>query len=92
MNRHPLKDITDQEVKTFNEDGVVLLRGLFDGDWIEHLGAAIDANLSDPGPLVLEYADEGTGGRFHGDMFCGGAARRFGIWCLTHRRPRSRHA
>jgi ectoine hydroxylase-related dioxygenase (phytanoyl-CoA dioxygenase family) len=69
MNRHPLREITDAEVRTFEDEGVVLLRGMFDGDWTEHLGAAIDTNMSAPGPLVLEYANEETGGRYHGDLF-----------------------
>ncbi|HIF10727.1 MAG TPA: hypothetical protein EYQ81_13415, partial [Sneathiellales bacterium] len=69
MNKHPLQDISDEEVRTFEEDGVVHLRGMFDDDWIAHLGAAIDTNLDDAGPLSLEYADEKTGGRYHGDLF-----------------------
>lgn len=69
MNRHPLTEITDEQIRTFDADGVVLLRGLFDGDWIAKLGDAIDANMAAPSDMVLEYADDQSGGRYHGDMF-----------------------
>ena len=50
MNRHPLQPITDEEVRAFEEDGLVVLRGLFDNDWVELLrSAAEDCPTHDAG-------------------------------------------
>ena len=40
MNRKPLKKITDEDIATYNEKGVVCLRQMFDKDWIERMHAA----------------------------------------------------
>lgn len=37
MNRHPLRDITQDDIKTYQRDGVVCLRNVLDQDWIESL-------------------------------------------------------
>lgn len=64
----PLRAVTEDEIETFERDGVVLLKQVFPQDWLDAVGEAIDANMAAPGPLVLEYA-ENTEGRYHGDMF-----------------------
>lgn len=69
MNALPLRAVTDEHVVTYDRDGVVCLRGLFDDAWIERLRAAVERNIGAPGPLVLEYTKEGAPGRYHGDMF-----------------------
>lgn len=69
MNELPLRDVTEGEIATYDRDGVVCLRGLFDGAWIDRLRGAVDRNIAQPGPLVLEYTKEGDPGRYHGDMF-----------------------
>lgn len=40
MNRKPLNKITDEDVATYNENGVVCLRQMFDQDWVERMHAA----------------------------------------------------
>ena len=42
MNRSPLRPITEDEIQTFWEDGVVYLGPMFDSEWVERVGAAID--------------------------------------------------
>lgn len=42
MNRHLLREITEDEIATYEKDGVVCLRGMFDADWIDWLRAAAD--------------------------------------------------
>ena len=37
MNREPLRAVTDDEIETFDRDGVVLLKGLFDAEWVARL-------------------------------------------------------
>lgn len=68
MNASPMRQITDAEIQTYREDGIVCLRGLFDAEWVEHLRPLIDSTMADPGPLhqELEQADRG---RFFFDTF-----------------------
>ncbi len=40
MNKTPLNPITEEHIATYNRDGVVFLRQMFDLDWIERLLAA----------------------------------------------------
>ena len=40
--------ITDDEVATYHRDGVVLLRGMFDHEWIELLDEGLDAQMTAP--------------------------------------------
>lgn len=55
-----------EDVTQFQRDGVVLLKGLFDGccDKIEE---AIEANLASPGPYAAENVKSGEQGRFFDD-------------------------
>ena len=41
--------ISDQQVKSFFNDGVVILRNVFDSEWISLLKNGIAKNLSEPG-------------------------------------------
>ena len=43
--------ISDADVRRYEEDGAVCLRGAIPGDWIERLRAAIDADIANPGPM-----------------------------------------
>ena len=40
--------ISDQQVKSFFNDGVVILRNVFDSEWISLLKNGITKNLSEP--------------------------------------------
>jgi len=42
MNRHPLVPITDEDVATYNRDGAVCLRKVFDQDWVDLLRPIIE--------------------------------------------------
>jgi len=61
---HPL--LTEQDIETFQRDGVVLVRGLFK-DWVETLRAGVERNISEPGPYASENKKEGESGRFFDD-------------------------
>jgi ectoine hydroxylase-related dioxygenase (phytanoyl-CoA dioxygenase family) len=72
MHREPLRAITGDEVRCYREDGIVLLRGLFDACWVEHLRPLVDQDMAAPGPLHLELEHSGagpSGGRFFFDTF-----------------------
>lgn len=72
MNRHPARPITQQEMQTFEEDGVVCLRGLFDPDWCKRMyDASISYMDSGQGRVrVVDRPDET--GKFYSNVFmCG---------------------
>lgn len=48
MNSDPLRPITADEISTFQRDGVVLLDGLFDLEWIELLDKGLTVNCEKP--------------------------------------------
>ncbi|MFT5116156.1 MAG: ectoine hydroxylase-related dioxygenase (phytanoyl-CoA dioxygenase family) [Parasphingorhabdus sp.] len=48
MSAAPPRDISRQEIETYHKDGVVLLSGMFNNDWIELLKRGLDANYDSP--------------------------------------------
>ncbi len=61
---HPL--ITQADIDAFQEDGVVLIKGLF-RDYIETMKAGVEANMANPGPYAAENLKDGEVGRFFDD-------------------------
>lgn len=68
MNREPLHAITEQHIATYEDAGVVLLRGLFDNDWIDFLRDCVEADLKSPGVLAKDIK-RGYDGVFVSDTF-----------------------
>jgi len=58
--------ITQEQVKAYQADGAVLIKGLF-ADHVEALRAGIARNMADPGPYAAENLKEGETGRFFDD-------------------------
>ena len=58
--------ITNEDVAKFQEDGVVLVKGLF-ADFVDVIAAGIERNMADPGPFAAENLKEGEDGRFFDD-------------------------
>ena len=48
MNTELLRAITVEEVETYHRDGVLLLKNMFDKDWIELLNKGLDVNIKTP--------------------------------------------
>ncbi len=66
---HP-RQITETEIKTFEDEGVVCLRGLFDPAQLEVLRMAAERSLDAPGQLHAELAAQRQdAGRFFHDTF-----------------------
>ena len=61
-----MAQLTARQVSDFRRDGVILLRGVFDG-WVETLHRGVEVNLREPGPFGREYLDAAQSGRFFGD-------------------------
>lgn len=63
MSQHIL---SDTDIKVFQTDGVVLIKGLFT-EWIETLRAGVAHNMAKPGPYAAENLKSGEAGRFFDD-------------------------
>ena len=48
MNNELLRPISTEEINIYHRDGVVLLRGMFDKDWIELLNKGLNVNCESP--------------------------------------------
>lgn len=71
MNKHaPIRSLTNDEIASYQEDGIVCLRGLFDAGWIARMHDAAEIGLRNPGELHAELAAEHEDrGRFFHDTF-----------------------
>lgn len=81
MNPEPLQPITEEDRETFERDGVVLLRGILDDEWLELLADAIEADIADPAPGYHGYQSP-EGGYFHGNFDNWRHDQRFARYCL----------
>lgn len=62
--------LTAEQIETYQRDGVVCLRGLFDRAWLERLRAAAEACLAAPTDMSAELAaSREDPGRFFHDTF-----------------------
>lgn len=64
MNRHPLRDIAEQEIRRFEEDGVVHVRGVLDDEWVARMQAAVDDILDRPTRFGHDLNEAHEGGRY----------------------------
>lgn len=55
-----------EQVSAFQQDGVVLIKGLF-SDWVEPLRDGIEHNMQSPGDYGKNYTADGQQGHFFGD-------------------------
>ncbi len=58
-----VRPITEQEIQTFERDGIVVLRQFFDAQWIECLRQWADEDMAAPGRLHQERTKPGSTGR-----------------------------
>ena len=57
---------TEEQIKTFQKDGVVLIKGLLT-DFVEQLREGVEENMNAPGPYAAENLKQGENGRFFDD-------------------------
>ncbi|WP_285672838.1 phytanoyl-CoA dioxygenase family protein [Paralimibaculum aggregatum] len=63
------REITKDEIRTYREDGIVVLRGFFNSDAVEMLRELAEEDMAKPGPLHQELTKPGGTGRFFFDTF-----------------------
>jgi ectoine hydroxylase-related dioxygenase (phytanoyl-CoA dioxygenase family) len=54
--------VSAAEIVRYHEDGVVCLRNVISADWIERLREAVDANITNPGPMKRVTTSSGQPG------------------------------
>src|SRR5213595_1598704 len=59
-------EITQEQIDTYQRDGVLVLRGAF-ADWVDRLRDGFAQNLAEPGPFAIENVRPGESGRFFED-------------------------
>ena len=65
MNRHPLREITEDEIRTFEDDGIICVRGVLDDEWIARMQHAVDDILDHPTKFGgQDLNDTGEAGRY----------------------------
>lgn len=69
MAAEPARQITDDEKRQFEEDGVVHLKGFFDRDWVDSLRERVDYVKDNPGKLHHELSRKDDPGRFFSETF-----------------------
>lgn len=67
MNRTLPRPITREEIDTYNRDGVVMLSGMFDADWIDTLQAGLARNRNEPTHRTRIYDRDEKGRAFFYD-------------------------
>ena len=64
LRAEPCRRLAQKERDIYENDGVVLLSGVFDLGWVDFLRDAFEVALSNPGNLAEEYAAADAPGRF----------------------------
>lgn len=62
----PKSFLSEEHIKSFQDDGVVLIKGLF-ADYVELIQTGIDYNIQNPGRYAAENIKDGEGGSFFDD-------------------------
>ena len=56
--------VTDRDIETFDQDGAIILRGVFDQHWLSLLADGLEKNFKKPGPYSTVYTEDGKPGGF----------------------------
>ncbi|MAU41919.1 MAG: hypothetical protein CMF31_09895 [Kordiimonas sp.] len=64
-----LREITDEEIQRYHEDGAVVLRQIMPHDWIDFMRDAVDEVLASPKGFGMDMQADGAPGRFFGDLY-----------------------
>ena len=62
MDNDPLRELTEDEIKTYWDDGIVCVRNVIGVDWIERMRGALDRVLANPGRFGADVNEAGTEG------------------------------
>ncbi len=69
MTSEQIRSITEDEIRCYEEDGVVHLKGFFDTAWIEMLRDKVECVKANPGRLSHDLSKGSDSGEFFTDTF-----------------------
>ena len=69
MNPNMPRALTADELDAFERDGIALVKGMFDRDWIERMRGAVDVILDAPSERMGDLNPQGKPGRFVYDNY-----------------------
>ncbi|MEI9414423.1 phytanoyl-CoA dioxygenase family protein [Mesorhizobium sp. Cs1321R2N1] len=61
--------LSDQQIRAYEEDGVVVLRNVFSKDWLDEVRRAVNFGRANPGPMYLDYSKDTKPGTYCADMW-----------------------
>lgn len=67
-NRKTAMLITTDDVQTFANDGVIVLRKIIPTEWLLRIADSIDRDIANPAPFVHGYKANNGKGQFHGNL------------------------
>ena len=70
MKYQPIRQITEDEIRTYEDDGIVCLRQFFDADTVNMLRGVVERDMVAPTPMAVDATRDGKG-RLFGDTFVG---------------------
>ncbi|MDE0941921.1 MAG: phytanoyl-CoA dioxygenase family protein [Alphaproteobacteria bacterium] len=68
MNHSADPVISEEDIKAYNDDGAVVLRGVVSPEWLARIAGAIERDIENPAPFVHGYPATNGRGRFHGNL------------------------
>lgn len=69
MNPNMPRSLTTDELAAFERDGIALVKGMFDSDWVERMRGAVDIILETPSERMGDLNPQGKPGRFVYDNY-----------------------
>jgi len=87
MKELPESAISEQDIQTYERDGVVCLRGLFGREWIDRMYKATDRLIESGKGQVREGSKPGEPGRFYANIFMAGWDEEFRAFALESPAP-----
>ena len=59
--------VSESDVRAFERDGAIAIRGAFERGWLERLALGVEENFAAPGPGSTRYTPQGKPGGFYDD-------------------------
>ena len=79
-------NVPAEAIEAYDRDGVTVVRGAVDEQWLERLAGAIERDIAEPGPFFHGY-EAPDGGRFHGNLRIWQNDADFRAFCLHSSLP-----
>ena len=69
MHARPISTVSQSDIDTFEQDGAVCLRQMFDPEWLDYLAGAIEQAMAGTGPYTKTQSEPGDPGFYFSDYW-----------------------